>query len=396
MEPLRDVKVLVVADAGALAPGETYHVGDEAMLHACLEGVRRTVPNARVTVTSSAPEWTGHEYGVRSIERLAVARTADAEGWRARRLVASAACDRDLVLAPGDEAVLTAVAAADVVVLAGGGNISSRYPGLLQERLAIGALAGWRDVPLVVVSQTIGPTFARADLSAVSRLLASASVVGVREHFSLAMLRSLGIEAHLQLDDAFPLDLTPRSPEPYIAVTMHHSQRGLDLVAMARTLDRLAYLTGWRLLFVSHFGSATAEWSDARTGEQLAARLTAGLEILPLRRAQDTIDVTSRASLIVSTRYHPLVFGLALGVPSVGIVQDAYHHVKLAGALAHAGLGELAVLATSPHLGDTLHDVASRRQEIVASILAHRPRWHTLREAHDARVRAALLQAVDA
>ena len=366
------------------------------MLRACLEGVRRIIPNARVTVTSSAPAWTGCEYGVRSIERLAVARTPDAQGWQARQLVASAARDRDLVLAPTDQVVLAEVAAADVVVLAGGGNVCSLYPGLLQERLAIGALARWREVPLVVVSQTIGPTLARADVSAVCRLLGGASVVGVREQFSLTMLRSLGLRAHLQLDDALPLESTLRNPEPYIALTMHHSQRGLDLGAMAKALDGLARQTGWRLVFVSHFESATPEWSDVRTAEELAARLTADLEILPIQRVQDTMEVTSRASLVVSTRYHPLVFGLGMGVPCVGVVQDAYHHVKLAGALAHAGLGELAVPATSPRLTDTLRDVASRRQEIVTSILACRARWDALREAHDARVRAALLQAVNA
>jgi colanic acid/amylovoran biosynthesis protein len=396
MGALRDVNVLVVSDAGALTVGETYHVGDEAMLRACVECVRRFAPNARITVMSSAPEWTSREYGVRAIERLAVARTADAHGSAARRVVASAACDRDLVLSSGDEEVLAEMASADVVIVAGGGNICSLYPGLLQERLAIAALSRWRATPLVVVSQTIGPSLARADVTAVSRMLAGALVVGVRERFSLAMLDSLGVKAHLQLDDALPLGTPPREPEPYIAVTMHRSQRRLDLGVMAQALDQLACHTGWRLLFVSHFESATPGWNDATLAEQLAARLTSSLEILPILRVQDTIEVTSRASLVVSTRYHPLVFGLGLGVPSVGIVQDAYHHVKLGGALAHAGLPEFAVPATSPCLADRLRDVASRRQEIAASLVACRAKWHTLREAHDIRVRAALLEAVDA
>jgi colanic acid/amylovoran biosynthesis protein len=288
------------------------------------------------------------------------------------------------------------VAAADVVILAGGGNICSLYPGLLQERLAVGALARRHRAQLIVVSQTIGPVLAPADVTAVARLLAGASVVGVREHFSLEMLARLGVAAHLHPDDALPLDQAPQAPEPYIAVTLHHGHRGLDLGAIAQALDELARWTGWSLVFVPHFESATAVWSDARTAEQLAALLTVHLQILPISRAQETIDVTSRASLIVSTRYHPLVFGLGLGVPCIGIVQDAYHHVKLAGALAHAGLGELTVPATSPHLAKTLHDAAARRRDIAALLAARRAQWHAMREEHEARVRAALCQGVDA
>jgi polysaccharide pyruvyl transferase WcaK-like protein len=42
----------------------------------------------------------------------------------------------------------------------------------------------------------------------------------------------------------------------------------------------------------------------------------------------------------VSTRYHPLVFGLAGGVPSLGIWTDEYTRRKLQGTLIHAGRPE--------------------------------------------------------
>ena len=48
--------------------------------------------------------------------------------------------------------------------------------------------------------------------------------------------------------------------------------------------------------------------------------------------------VTGNAALVISSRYHPIVFGLAAGVPCLGIHGDEYCRIKLHGALAHARL----------------------------------------------------------
>ena len=61
------------------------------------------------------------------------------------------------------------------------------------------------------------------------------------------------------------------------------------------------------------------------------------MRIAPVLPASQALWLTQRASLIISTRYHPIVFGLAGGVPAIGIWSDEYTRRKLQGALIHVG-----------------------------------------------------------
>ena len=47
-----------------------YNSGDEAMLYAMLQALRKTVPGLEVTVLSRDPGFTAREFGVHSISRV--------------------------------------------------------------------------------------------------------------------------------------------------------------------------------------------------------------------------------------------------------------------------------------------------------------------------------------
>jgi polysaccharide pyruvyl transferase WcaK-like protein len=52
----------------------------------------------------------------------------------------------------------------------------------------------------------------------------------------------------------------------------------------------------------------------------------------------DLVRLTRGTEMVVSTRYHPIVFGLSGFVPGVGLHFDEYTRVRLSEALPHGGM----------------------------------------------------------
>lgn len=160
--------LVIVADVGA----KLFHVGDEAMLVANLEALRRHDPEVRVTVIG------------RHATESAAAALADAGG----------------------------------LFLSGGGNLSSSWPELLHQRIQWMREARRRGLPVVSGGQTIGPELTAAERAALAEALALAGVdhLGVRELPSAALALRMGVppdRLSYQPDDAFFLAGHPRAPE---------------------------------------------------------------------------------------------------------------------------------------------------------------------------------------
>ncbi len=93
------------------------------------------------------------------------------------------------------------------------------------------------------------------------------------------------------------------------------------------------------------------------------------------------------AALTLTSRYHPAVFGLAVGVPVVALVPDAFTEMRLTGVMTHYGVGEFitplemlgtaipsllldaAVQLNDPELGATFTELqAPRRAEVLDAL----------------------------
>jgi phytanoyl-CoA hydroxylase len=297
--------LVIVADVGA----EPFHVGDEAMLVANLEALRRHDPDVRVTVIG------------RHATESTAAVLADAGG----------------------------------LFLSGGGNLSSSWPELLHQRIRWMREARRRGIPVVTGGQTIGPELATAERSKLAETLAGVEHLGLRELPSVALALQMGVPADrlsYQSDDAFFLaGRPPERPggcpaEPFLLVTLDPSFAAADaralLCGLALQLARIAAESGLRLAFLPHVGPlGSLGDEDGRAGTALAQLLRAegvGCALLPVMPPAETVWVTQRAAVVVSSRYHPLVFGTAAAVPCLGIYRDDYTRIKLEGALAHLGM----------------------------------------------------------
>lgn len=315
------------------------------MLEANIGTLRRLVPNIHLTVFSRGPAWTRRRYAVEAVQTPRFPPGL------------------------GDDAV-EAVRASDGLLISGGGNLCSSWPDKVLERVALIRLARSHHKPVAVVGQTIGPMLEPEQAGLLADALSWAGVIGVRDDVSGGLLESLGVppsRIHRQFDDAFLIGAAPvtdhrareltddgRMP---ILVTLDASfgsrQREDAVRALAPQLDWLAQSLNAPLVFVPHVGGADvpAADDDSTAGHALRAALASPLRLLECWQPAEVRWLTEQASLVVSTRYHPIVFATAAGVPAIAIHQDEYTRVKLSGALSLAGLDGCGLSLTDAQHG---------------------------------------------
>ena len=274
-------------------------------------------------------------------ERLAEV-TRNAEHWAREGRLAAGALGRQAI---------ERIAAADALWISGGGNLRSTWPEHIWERTALLRIAGCFSKPALITGQTLGPELNARERELLGELLPRAAFVGVRERPSLGQALSLGVpleRLYYQLDDAVfmtpkPVVLDWDSGQPWIAVTLAPFEGSLE--AMARELANVARATGAPLVFVPHVNAPPehSHRSDQAFAERIAAelaRLSTPARVLPVFTAEEVYWLTGQASMVISSRYHPVVFGLAWGKPVLGVYTDEYTRIKIRGALAHAGRAE--------------------------------------------------------
>lgn len=367
------MRALLVGDVGGPSG---YHVGDEAMLAANVDLLREL--GVSPVVASRCPAWTRHHHGTDAVDR--------ADGLRE-------------------------LGRCDALVVSGGGNLAPAWPALVEERVRLLRAAVRAGKPALLVGQQIGPALdgARDDLAGV---LTGAALVGVRDRASHALARELGVDEDrllLQPDDA--LLLHARAPAgdvrapfedagpPWIALTFHpwaDPEAELEPYRrLARALDAVAEATGARLAFVPHVAGGGEEppLGDTRVGHLLAHEMRHGerLTVLDVLGCREACWITRRAALVVSSRYHPIVFGAASGASAVGLPVDAYTQVKIGAALATAGAGSVELdLSTALASPARLARAVGAAWRTPAGDPPPRAAWEQARRERGARIAAAL------
>jgi polysaccharide pyruvyl transferase WcaK-like protein len=288
-----------------------FHVGDQAMLDANLATLAELAPTASVTVLGRS-----------------ATRTQITQG----------------------------VARADGVLLSGGGNLSSSWPDLLEQRITLLEAAAAAGVPLVTGGQTIGPEVHPPQRGRLEAALRTVALLGVRDRPSGELARAWGVPAQRlvhHVDDAFFLPGSePRDPAllalaagGFIGVTLDGSYATAGtragLQSLAAQLGTLATQLDLPILAIPHVGTlGTRDGQDSAAHRRLAAlaRLS-GARVVEsvVPTVAEAVWLHRAARLTVSTRYHPLVFGSSVGVPCLGLARDHYTRIKLDGALAHVG-----------------------------------------------------------
>lgn len=356
--------VLLIGDVG-LTDGR-FHVGDEAMFAAAISELsQRGV--TEITATSVTPAHTNERYGIPAIARLDFSdsrtpRQFDRED-RLDRVVRAARGETGLLdWSDPAWAVIEHVAAADVVLFCGGGNLNSSWPEHVYERSAIARLAKVFSVRLVISGQTLGPALTQRDGELVAEILDTAALVGVREGNSHDLAGALGDFAHIvrTVDDAAflapPASIGSDWPDTgtYCLATFAPytgSAPSEDFIRrIARFLDDVVAITDLDVVLLPHHASTESGVvdEDRRIHELIVQSMNSDRVVeFEIKDSSESAELARRAALSVSTRYHSAVFALAGGVPSITFATDEYTDVKLVGASENFGLvdGALSMLA---------------------------------------------------
>ena len=382
------VRLLSIGDIG-VSDG-MMHIGDEAMFEALRDEM--LARGVELVAVSSEPAESADRYGIAAVSRVGFAGLSrDAADARMRQVVAAA--KHPSSLDPDDPAreVIGAVDATDGVVIAGGGNLASRWPVHIYERVTLAAIAGELGRPVVVTGQTLGPDLIDADRALISRALRSARHVGVRETTSLALADDLGVEARLGVDDASFLG--GRDPRPNdgpdvsappsgvlvsLSLALGGAPRDETVARIARLIDQAADLTGEPVAFHAHFGPldpVSPPRGDAVLHEEVRARMATPSRVVPTGDPRAAARLARSSALLITGRYHPAVFAAPAGVPVVGFVTDDYTRIKQLGVLAHWGQDGVAPIADADASGVTVLDrVWSSRARLAEAAADREPR----------------------
>ncbi|MET4702831.1 polysaccharide pyruvyl transferase family protein [Frigoribacterium sp. UYMn621] len=347
------MRVVAIGDVGVI--DEMIHIGDEAMFEAFVDAMRARGLDSLVAVSANPSEtiarYGADGFGIEAVRGIGFAPSAGgraAQQDRLDRVLRTAAGETGL-LADDDSAlaVIDAIRGSDGVAVTGGGNLASTWPSHIFERLAIAGIAKALGKPFVVSGQTLGPQLSDEDSALVARLLGLAQLVSVRESASLAVAQSLDVPAdrlRLGADDAsFLFDETlPALPICVVTLANHVGDADRDAVtaAIADLLDEIVETTDLDIVFLAHFGSLDEARvrGDSVVHQRVMAQMISQrvLAVVP-PDAPGAARIARSASLVVTSRYHPAVFAVPAGVPTIGIPVDEYTRVKLTGALENFG-----------------------------------------------------------
>ncbi len=353
-------KVVVIGDIGWK---HQYHLGDEAMTEAALQLLHaRGITD--ITLIAGKPEVATAMYGLPAVPRFGFHTP-----WSRRRheetlLGVSTLLEAFVPTDGPPQNVIEAVAQADAVVIAGGGNMNSRYIHHLYERVALTRVAKHFGKPLFVTSQTVGPALREPDAAFVREIMDYARCFGAREGFTHELLRQHGGDperVRLTMDDAVLLTPRPEDIEfadsvkpagPYVigSFSMHDGAGSLEAdeyyAMVASGLDQIVAALDAEILLVPHVSSltSTVQKADEIANRELVKAMTSDrVTALPMMTARQVVALTADALLSVSSRYHAAVFAAGLGVPALTLVTSHYSSVRMCGALASVGMEPYAL-----------------------------------------------------
>ena len=247
------------------------------------------------------------------------------------------------------------LAETDLVIATGGDLHTSDY-GVSTPYLRALTTAQQRDIPTVMIGQSVGPFDNPADAEAWLTVAARCQLLTVRERVSHSyVVGKLGLPKHrvrLSSDPAFllpratserksavlrPLGLTPEDHylclAPSQGITRFSStEESQHAAALTRLATSLVHTWGMPVVLIPHCHDSRPHNDD----RVLAARIAeaAGMpQVMALPGALTASDykgVLSRAELVISERLHAAIGALSGGVPAITIG----HSHKFNGVLA--------------------------------------------------------------
>lgn len=374
------MNILIVADVG-LGKNGWLHVGDEAMFLRNYYELRKHHPQARLTLLSRSKSHQGLKvdeiindfFFVRSKFRLLFFLGFILRVWLLKRF--------NLSLSSDLKVAIKAVSGQDAVLISGGGNLNSLFPEYLYNRTAITWLAKAFNIPVVASGQTLGPIKGWQDKMLLRFFLAKADALMLRDkndsirHIPTKYLSKI----FFSLDDAYFLEsknvpwmeslILGDSLNIGLSLRDWDSQDVYKTVKTALIQLRKLLKGNIRLFLIphiidqndngdlsimcQHFGSLEGFEVKSLDYQLLSSYDFQPEEIIHL--------VTGKIDLVISSRYHGVVFALSQNVPVIGVFENEYYRRKVVGVYENLGLNtnEYSVDISHPQSQPRLNSLVS-------------------------------------
>ncbi len=281
--------------------------GDEALLFAILNTLRKKNPALTFTVLSKTPEETARAYGVHAVSRY--------DFFAVRREMKKA----KMLLFGGGSLLQDATSSKSVLYY-----------------LAVLRLAQKCGLKTMLYANGVGPILKKRNRALAARILNRTDLITLRDDKSDEELRALGVTSPktiITADPAFTLDASlslsgeyflhmagvPKKARLMVVSIREWKENAADFSAeMAAFCDDMAERHGLVPLFVPMQYPA-----DVAIAEEVAGKMRH--EAYHIRRelsVPEMFAVLSEAEVLVGMRLHSLIYATTLAVPAMAIVYD--------------------------------------------------------------------------
>ena len=285
------------------------NAGDEAMLCAIIDAIRKEEADAHITVISGNPKETSKKHNINAVG------TFSALG------------------------ILKAIANSDLVI-SGGGSLLQDATSIRNTYyyLSIMALAKLLGKKVMLYSQGIGPLNRSSTRRAVGFVLRFVDTITVRDSISKDELESLGIEdVEVTADAVLAMQPTELSigahilegyPSKLPATNEQRKRIGVAVrswkedteyrEALANVLSRLQEQDNVEIIFIP-----MSHPEDTKEAKIIASYMPNGAIVLegPFSTEQQ-VSLSGNVDLMIGIRLHALVFSSLMGKPVIGISYD--------------------------------------------------------------------------
>lgn len=283
--------------------------GDDMILQALIQGLRRENSNVKITALTRDPKRMAEEYQVRCVNRFQPL------------------------------AVYRAIQKSRLVIFGGGTLLQDRTSTKsLKYYSFIIRLAHWAKVPLYVYANGIGPLEKESNRKVVVDVLSHASAITVREPDSREELIRMGLPAgkvSVTADPVFLLesqDVTGicrqllREDQHYFAISLREFKWGnLSKEAFEKNIVEIVKTIREKYHLIPVFIPMQRE-KDYAFCDRIQQKVGGEIVFTPMLSTSETVALISRMDLVIGMRLHSLIFAAKECVPMIGLAYDPKIH----------------------------------------------------------------------
>ena len=282
-----------------------HNSGDDCILRAIVESLRKRKPGLRIVALSNNPAETEKVYGVAAIHRF----NFPLIYWKLR---------------------------STKLLISGGGSLIQDITSdkSLTYYLGIIRLAKWAGAKVMLYANGIGPIQNRQNYKRIQNALNGVSLITLREASSLEELQEIGVDTSNVLvtaDPAFTLSPAPAEDidslleqaglpagQPFFGIAVRPWKANSptftdDLAAVIRYVQKTYHLEPLYIPMQSARDTAISEALRSRTGGCILSGNPSPAQIL---------GVVGKAAFILGMRLHTLIYAFKMGTPAIGLIYD--------------------------------------------------------------------------